>query len=408
MNINKLEEKAKQLRASASKFKKQQIATTTAIMIGFTAISVITTFSQGSEKPDAVKATPMALPARMWVEDKDGRQISASVVARDETGITILKTDPATGLPGGKELQIAWDKLHPDVRIQLDGEKTWEEIRQERMAKFQADAQAKQFERDAPKRAAAELQALQKELSERRKELSDKFRPLSAKLQQEALIKNERDIQVFLSKDSPDIYPYPKVTYIDFKTIAKQMELQETKDEVVSLRPEFEKLRVTATQQVGNTCSAYSAYHLVQFLTKKHGLKTPTVDQLQTAANAMPAGPNKGAVLPTFTVNAIAKLTGKNVKVTQTKSLLINLSHEVTKELLRKGIPSILAWYPTKKDGYDSENGGGHASVVIGFVVKNGITQWEIIDSNQIWKDKGYKFIAAKNTTMGEYAIELE
>ncbi|MFN9410506.1 MAG: hypothetical protein ACK6AY_14450, partial [Akkermansiaceae bacterium] len=90
----KIREKAKQLRVSASKFTKQQIAAMTTVLMALALISTLS-YSQEAEQPAvaAEETKPMALPLRMSITDINGRQINATVIERDPTGITIQRMD---------------------------------------------------------------------------------------------------------------------------------------------------------------------------------------------------------------------------------------------------------------------------------------------------------------------------
>lgn len=404
MNIIKLEAAATLIHARARKFAKLQIAAMTAATMGLVTVTVAT-FSQETATPDTgkAKAAPMTLPTPtaqpMWIESKDGRKIAARVMARDNKGITVQR-HTATGYEE-KPYDIPWEDLGPSARQMLDGEKTWEEIAKERSAKEMVDYQAKLNEIDAPRREGQEQQALINEKFKRLNELRNKFSAFSAKEQQQALIENGRDIQVYLAGGKRSVEK-GTVTHISPIDAGKTIVIPDTKDEVVSLRPEFEKLGVTATQQIGDTCTTYSTFHLMQFVTRKNGVTPATIEKFSESAIL-----HGGKITNELAVEIIAYITGKPVKVTWIQSPLNNLNHEITKDLLRRGIPSIISWRPTKADGYEEGGPSGHASVVVGFRIKDGATEWEILDSNHIEKNAGYKFIGTQGT-VGLFGIETK
>ncbi|MFN9025181.1 MAG: hypothetical protein ACK5VX_03165, partial [Akkermansiaceae bacterium] len=90
------------------------------------ALALISTlsYSQEAEQPAvaAEETKPMALPLRMSITDINGRQINATVIERDPTGITIQRMD-ASGNPEARQFHIAWEKLDPSVREKLEGKK---------------------------------------------------------------------------------------------------------------------------------------------------------------------------------------------------------------------------------------------------------------------------------------------
>jgi hypothetical protein len=404
---NILHATANRIHTHARKFTKRQIAAMTAVTMGLAAVT-IATFSQEPAAPEG-KAVPMKLPTPtaqpLWIESKDGRKIAARVMARDDKGITVLR-HTATGYEE-KPLLLSWEDLGPSARQMLDGEKTWEEIAKDRSAERKADAQAKLDRRTEERRKGSELQQMVNELSERRLELNKKFFHLSAKDQQQALIENGRDIQVYLASHRQQVMSGAKstnVTHTFSWDFAKTLVIpDQAKDETVSLRPEFERLGVVATKQVGDSCSIYASFHLAQFLMRKHGIAAPSIQEWQRKAvtenlhGKNPAS-DKQMIFDHEVVDGIKSLVGnRNVHVTWTIMPLGNLKQEVTKELLRKGVPVLIEWVPPKADGYVTV-GAPHSSLIVGFVTKDGVTQWEIIDSNHVDRNGGYKFIRAEKT----------
>jgi len=409
MNINTLEAAANRIHSRAHKFTMRQFAAMTAITIGLAAVTSATFSQEPTATEGKAKAEPMTLPTPtakpLWIESKDGRKIAARVMARDDKGITVQRFT-ATGYEE-KSFEIQWEDLGPSARQMLDGETTWEEIRQERMAKAQAELD-QQIDKtwNEPRRQAQAKQALINEKFARLKELRNKFSAMSAREQQKALVENGKDIQVYLSQEKLSRED-GAITHVSPSDAGKTIVIPEDKDEVVSLRPEFEKLGVTATQQIGDSCSVYSAYHLMQFITRKNGVKPASIENF--SSRSLPTSNGDSVMMDQDAVQTIAHIMGKPIKVTWIQSSLNNLNHEIVKALLRRGVPVTLSWRPTKEDGYEEGNGRRslHASVVVGFRVKEGVTEWEVLDSNQIWKDNGYKFIGTQGT-VGIFGIEVK
>jgi hypothetical protein len=402
MNTNKFQEKAKQLRASASKFTKQQIAAMTAVTMGLAAVT-IATFSQEAPQPTvAVEATSMALPARMTITDINGRQIDVTVLERDPTGITIQRMD-ASGNPEARQFHVAWEKLDPSVREKLEGVKPATIVKKEVTVSELLDI-------ENPTRL--ERGIINKEVYRRGSDLWKKYEKVSAKELQKLLIEKDYDMMLLThSWRTQKPFTIKGVTYTYAADAATSINIPELADEKVSLRPEFEKLGVNAIQQEHNLCSVYSSYKLVEFLTKKAGVKPPSLSEWKKMGTN-PLRSNPDAIVELDSMPALANYVakfGRTLHVTKTDILPKQLAHEVTKDLLRKGVPTVLSWVPRKKDGY-SGSGISHASVVVGFVVKDGITQWEILDSNFITdENKGYKFIdASLKTTESQSGIEIK
>lgn len=416
----KLEEKTKQLRASASKCTKQQIAAMTTVLMALALISTLS-YSQEAEQPAvaAEETKPMALPLRMSITDINGRQIDATVIERDPTGITIQRMD-ASGNPEARQFHIAWEKLDPSVREKLEGKKAQvAEVAKVTPAPavLEESLLNKPFDnsilnsRQKMTKFMSELELVYNKKTGKEQELFQKFIKMSAKEQQTALIENGEDIQMHLSgfkitavKNAGLINARTNnTTHVMAWDLAKTVPLDKTEDETVSLRPEFEKLGVVATQQVGNSCTMYSAYHLLQYLAKQHGAKIPTATGFREAAGE--TSPFQGMFLHEKCM-AVQKILNRHIEIIHHDRSLVALNHEVIKQLIREGTPTLISWRTSAKNGYDSE--GNHQSLVVGFVVKDGVTQWEILDSNHIWKDKGYKFIDAKNDTYGVISIKAK
>lgn len=152
----------------------------------------------------------------------------------------------------------------------------------------------------------------------------------------------------------------------------------ETKDEVVSLRPEFEKLGVVAHQQVGTTCVVHAAYHMYQYQCRKAGLAVPSYRDFERRM--------KGGFVSHLSV--IRGADGRRLKMLKLGTLGLGaLDREVIKDQLRKGHPCMIR--------LEHKN---HSVLAVGFTTKNGKTTFEYLDSGRTWENKGYHTVRASSS----------
>ena len=310
-----------------------------AILGVFTA--TLLTFSQeNEEKAPSTLTFPME---NITISNKDGREITVTVLSRNDQGITILQD--------GLEYQVEWDQLSNESRQLLqkqndrksnkDGEITPLEFPREMIVFFKShqnktkkhikikilsydEKGIKYTHKNHPNYIADqywdrmtqgsvdmikgikhdpridEILAQEKKEAERKKArlkaitVTDedwehintyykKLEQFDAKERQQLLINNDPDYMRYLksSKSHWIQDKHWKKGIPAWETHKKLDLIEKTENEHVSLRPEFEKLGIKAEQQVGGTCTLYSAYKLFEYTYKKNGKKMVSRNQFK-------------------------------------------------------------------------------------------------------------------------------
>lgn len=357
------------------------------------------TFSQTPENAPAEvvwEIKPLELPAEnVELVSADGRKITASVLSKSDTGITIRNAE-------GKEIEIAWGKLNDATKIRLLGKAapapkastlSREEIVQ--LAHRKAEDQIKKT-KELQAAARAEAEVLMRTLD----------RPaihqlLVNKDPKVATILESYTLGITLRNRRPSY-----ANTLDFFDIAPMMNVKpKEEDEQVSLRPQLEKLGVVAREQEKNMCWIYATQHLAQCVFLAKGLTPPTIDELKrriTASGRNPNDPNGGSTWPqTVILNEIAEGKLKRLTIEHPMHSYV-WQAEMIKHQIRNGRPCIIS--KVERIGNGS---GKHAVVVVGFEVKNSKLYWETINSNNVAKDNGYEKMAAQSYYEG-FSIWLE
>ena len=97
----------------------------------------------------------------------------------------------------------------------------------------------------------------------------------------------------------------PQCARVGIREIAKELMDDKIPDEAISLRDDFEKVKVTHRAQIGNTCEIYSAYHMLDYYMKKGIIKPFSFEQFRPMAAKY--GINAGSRVG-ITINGLLKL----------------------------------------------------------------------------------------------------
>ena len=151
---------------------------------------------------------------------------------------------------------------------------------------------------------------------------------------------------------------------VDINTIA--MELRNSKlvtPTAVSLRGEVERLKVPRRLQIGNTCSIYSAYHLIDYHIKKGILRPVTFAQLYAYAGPR-HGSNQGIGPNSLLSLLVDTQPGIKIRVREMKCIegQTSIHKECSQELLRTFIQNEIACGRPLWVGVDS-----HQVMMVGY-----------------------------------------
>lgn len=153
-------------------------------------------------------------------------------------------------------------------------------------------------------------------------------------------------------------------------------------DEIVSLRPTFEKMGIVPIVQTPKGCTLYSGFYLANYLIQKDGGKPITFAAYENAAvkaTVVALGhkpnPKTDAFTNSAVTGAIKLLHGKELKAMRIPSIVgfpQPLSQEIIKHFLRNKIPVPATIWSTL---------GGHTILITGFRQEGGSCTYEYIDT---------------------------
>lgn len=360
------------------------------------AISAATllTFSQDEVTTPKTVEVAMALPAdNVELTDTNGRKITVTVLRHNIKGVTIRMAD-------GKEHQIAWDTLSLETVEKILGKGAERPVdaaiaHQEAVRKAQAEQAA---ERAAGRIAAEQARQNAHNNSMRIQELAvaanKKIRWGDPKELHRLFIEKDESVQVIA--DCFDLFTEKKMKHRDAVPISRNIltyydvgkDLEVTAgEEKVSLREEFEKLGVRLRHQERNLCAIYATYHIAQFAHLSANLPAPSVDQIKALLTPKElADTQTHGSSPRTLLHRMARTqpNGKTMKVLWMSAPTEKLTEELVKHQLRNGKPCVMTI--TEVIGGGS---GRHYIVVVGFHTKNGKTEWEYLNSNNVGDENG-------------------
>lgn len=324
-------------------------------------------------------------PMSIWSANPR-RQIWAAILERDDKGIRIRKGED------NKEYHIDWDALDPNFVPLYKGEITFEEYqaadkaraaantaaRQQKLAEEKA-AKAKKRAEELAKRTPRDYPELRVKISrEEQIALREKFKNMGAAEVQGLLLKNDAALLQYIEQfDNATFQGWKHITAKSPWDLVRTMEIKPIVNEKVSLRPEFEKLGVRSKKQVGYSCIGYTYHNLFQYLAAKHHGVNPSIAAV-LAPGVPDNRPNQTQCLEVF-----QKHNGWLPKMQELSTSIKALDIEILKHELRNGKPCTISWW----------NGGPHHSLAVGFEVKDGVTTFEILDTNGVENGGGYKTI---------------
>lgn len=362
-----IEAAATRIQIAGRKAMQHPIASILSLCVLAGVAATVISYSQAPDAPLAGEVAPLALPAdNVELVDVNGRKITVTVLsmAADKQSIVVRLAD-------GRETPLLMSRLNPDTVRKLTGAAP--AIRQMPVRPRAMTTREIRVIRDNGIEASKAVQALPIQ------ELIRLYQANDPKVQphiDSIALSNDQDRRFF------NKFPELADNTISPMALIGQVKLVEG-EEKVSLRPEFERVGVKATQQVGDTCSTYSAQHLFQYAYLAAGKNPPTTATLMALT-----GTNGVKVPPLYTLRAMAQYnrqrgypTPKVVSFNGFSSLNEKLFFELVKHQLR-----------SKRAVVASNNTNSHAIVIVGFhTTADGKTIWEYLDSNRVWQDKGYK-----------------
>lgn len=344
-------------------------------------VGILISYSQETAPTEPAKAfVPPTLPTEVYGIVGEKIPVTVLEISEDKAEILIRTREGDVTKPDGSVLKgTRWMSLHqigklrPDIVEMLTGSKIPVMRKQQPI-------------NGSSTKSLTESQKVYKEIQEKKRAIKKKYESLSTKELLEKFKADDPDILFVMNSDGQSNAHYKnKLNYHDGKDpnlaqryspseeLLHKIEIKEG-DEIVSLRPQFEKLGMVAHQQVENTCFQHAAYHLYQYELRKNGLPVPSYEQFVQMIGGGSGDPYKILHL---------KLPGKTMRSYEILTQIQELDHELIKHQLRNGRPCIVSGdFPQ----------GAHVVLAIGFIVKDGKTTFEYLDSNRIWQDKGYRF----------------
>lgn len=358
-------------------------------------LASLTTIATAQQVGEAYKVTTenrgtfLAIPSKpMSIWDKHRRQIWGTIVGRDAEGIRVLKSADR------KEYHIKWDVLDPNRVPLYKGDVTFEEYDAAMKAKAAANTAAHQqklaVEAARPKPLSfEETNALHKRSTQKWVEMAPTYRAMSALEIQKLLRDKNLDFMLAIEGMRINHERSYGTNWRYAWDLVGELEIKDPTPEKVSLRPEFERLGVRSQQQVYNSCIMYSTHNLIQFLAKKHKLRTPSIQELLAGRILDPkaecTGPNTRTCLETF-----ERINGVRVNVQSLGIFHRELNHELLKNQLRLGRPCLVG-VP-----------GAHQMLAVGFEVDaHGNTTLELLDTNRVYQDGGYRKYPLNSVNVG-------
>jgi hypothetical protein len=353
------------------------------------AASTLVTYSQDNQTPlKGAEVAGITLPAEnVEIADIRGRTITVTVTGRDANGITILMAD-------GNEHHLPWNRLSQATVDMIHGRPPAKKSLQ-----LQAIEGRSKRIREAmmPGETVVEYTSrLSKEASQAHKQIQH----LSAKELQEAylakdpLVMQAASYAIFLwERDEARGATFNDPGRIGFhnrvcEDYIRTLEIKDPSvEEIVSLREEFKKLGVRATQQVGGTCAFHSVYNMLQYAALKDGGTPPSLKRFHDAARQKVPGKH-GNMHPTYSLPAIKNVYGKRATVMSLNTGISKLTEEALKQELRNG-------RPVRATSKYRNSFALHHILVIGFHTKDGKTRYEYLDSNLLptENNSGYAFL---------------
>lgn len=337
--------------------------------------ATLITFSQESQTPAVEKAAATALPLpadNVELVDVNGRAITVTVLsmATDKLSIIVRTAD-------GKEMPILMSRLNAATIEKLTGEATAPKTAPRILSTKQLNNRAKEasaVREQLRKLPAAEIHKMFVD------QKTNKNPEIDLLLQvMESRWGNTRRFQE--AKD-----PAWSNYNFGYQDIMHLIEVKpDDVEEKVSLRSEFERLGVKPTEQERHMCTMYSAQHLAQYVFLKKGAEPPSIENLKTRIRPMWDWTKTGMSTPSRIIIPAIESGNKRLKVLWINGPLPKISDEMIKHQIRNGHPCRVSIWEKIGGG-----GGSHAIVVIGFHSKDGVTTWEMLNSNNTNEDGGY------------------